>query len=59
LTFQRSVKKTIVEHLGQVGFLQAKQNVILLGLPFLGRGADRECLSASPVDVVGQAVISL
>jgi DNA replication protein DnaC len=32
-TFQRSVKKTIVEHLGQLDFLHAKQNVILLGPP--------------------------
>src|ERR1700683_1109518 len=30
-TFQRSVKKTIVEHLGQLDFLHGKQNVILLG----------------------------
>src|SRR4051794_3203685 len=32
-TFQRSVKKTIVEHLGQLDFLHARQNVILLGPP--------------------------
>jgi hypothetical protein len=32
-TFQRSVKKTIVEHLRQLDFLHAKQNVILLGPP--------------------------
>src|SRR5450432_2876332 len=32
-TFQRSVKKTIVEHLGQLDFLHAKDNVILLGPP--------------------------
>src|SRR3954466_13546049 len=36
-TFQRSVKKTIVEHLGQLDFLHARQNVILLGPP--GRGS--------------------
>ncbi|HEY6869003.1 MAG TPA: ATP-binding protein, partial [Novosphingobium sp.] len=30
-TFQRSVKKTIVEHLGQLDFLHARENVILLG----------------------------
>ena len=32
-TFQRSVKKTVVEHLGQLDFLHAKENVILLGPP--------------------------
>lgn len=36
-TFQRSVKKTIVEHLGQLDFLHAKQNVILLGPPGTGK----------------------
>src|ERR1700745_2156848 len=30
-TFQRSVKKTVIEHLGQLDFLHAKENVILLG----------------------------
>jgi DNA replication protein DnaC len=34
-TFQRSVKKTVVEHLGQLDFLHAKENVILLGPPDL------------------------
>ncbi len=34
-TFQRSVKKTVVEHLGQLDFLHARQNVILLGPPDL------------------------
>jgi DNA replication protein DnaC len=32
-TFQRSVKKQVVEHLGQLDFLHGKQNVILLGPP--------------------------
>jgi DNA replication protein DnaC len=36
-TFQRSVKKTIVEHLGQLDFLHARQNVILLGPPGTGK----------------------
>src|SRR5437763_15092826 len=36
-TFQRSVKKTIVEHLGQLDFLHAKENVILLGPPGTGK----------------------
>ena len=30
-TFQRSVKKQVIEHLGQLDFLHAKENVILLG----------------------------
>jgi DNA replication protein DnaC len=34
-TFQRSVKKTIVEHLGQLDFLHSRENVILLGPPGL------------------------
>src|SRR5947207_8281381 len=36
-TFQRSVKKTLVEHLGQLDFLHAKENVILLGPPGTGK----------------------
>src|ERR1700749_1445040 len=36
-TFQRSVKKTVVEHLGQLCFLHAKENVILLGPPGTGK----------------------
>jgi len=36
-TFQRSVKKTVIEHLGQLDFLHAKQNVILLGPPGTGK----------------------
>jgi hypothetical protein len=35
-TFQRSVKKTVVEHLGQLDFLHARENVILLGPPGAG-----------------------
>jgi DNA replication protein DnaC len=34
-TFQRSVKRQIVEHLGQLDFLHAKDNVVLLGPPCL------------------------
>jgi hypothetical protein len=33
LRFQRSVKKQILEHLGQLDFLHGRQNVILLGPP--------------------------
>src|ERR671930_1106417 len=36
-TFQRSVKKTVVEHLGQLDFLHAKENVVLLGPPGTGK----------------------
>ena len=36
-TFQRSVKKTVVEHLGQLDFLHARENVVLLGPPGTGR----------------------
>ena len=36
-TFQRSVKKTVIEHLGQLDFLHAKQNLILLGPPGTGK----------------------
>src|SRR6201996_624411 len=32
-TFPRSVKKTVIEHLGQLDFLHSRQNVILLGPP--------------------------
>src|SRR5471030_3349601 len=35
--FQRSVKKTVIEHLGQLDFLHGKQNVILLGPPGTGK----------------------
>src|ERR1700745_3151394 len=36
-TFQRSVKKQVIEHLGQLDFLHAKDNVILLGPPGTGK----------------------
>ncbi len=35
--FQRSVKRTIVEHLGQLDFLHGKENVVLLGPPGTGK----------------------
>jgi DNA replication protein DnaC len=34
-SFQRSVKKTLILHLGQLDFLTAKENVLLLGPPDL------------------------
>jgi DNA replication protein DnaC len=36
-TFQRSVKKQVVEHLGQLDFLHAKENVVMLGPPGTGK----------------------
>jgi len=36
-TFQRSVKRQVVEHLGQLDFLHAKDNVVLLGPPGTGK----------------------
>ena len=36
-TFQRSLKKTVIEHLGHLDFLHAKENVILLGPPGTGK----------------------
>jgi DNA replication protein DnaC len=36
-TFQRSVKKQVVEHLGQLDFLHARENVVLLGPPGTGK----------------------
>ncbi len=36
-TFQRSVKKTLISHLGQLDFLHARENVILLGPPGTGK----------------------
>jgi len=32
-TFQRSVRRQIIEHLGQLDFLAGKENVVLLGPP--------------------------
>jgi len=36
-TFQSSVKKAVVEHLGQLDFLHARENVVLLGPPGTGK----------------------
>ena len=36
-TFQRSVKRTVVEHLGQLDFLHGKENVVALGPPGTGK----------------------
>ncbi|HZJ29320.1 MAG TPA: IS21-like element helper ATPase IstB [Solirubrobacterales bacterium] len=36
-TFQRSVKRTVVEHLGQLDFLHGRENVVMLGPPGTGK----------------------
>jgi len=36
-TFQRSVKKQVIEHLGQLDFLHARDNLIMLGPPGTGK----------------------
>ncbi|MEJ7655434.1 MAG: IS21-like element helper ATPase IstB [Thermoleophilaceae bacterium] len=36
-TFQRSIKRQVIEHLGQLDFLHAKENVVLLGPPGTGK----------------------
>ena len=36
-SFQRSVRKQIVEHLGQLDFLHSKENVVMLGPPGTGK----------------------
>jgi DNA replication protein DnaC len=36
-SFQRSVKKPVIEHLGQLDFLHARENVVLLGPPGTGK----------------------
>ena len=54
-TFQRSVKKQVVEHLGQLDFLHAKENVVLLGPPGTGKShlaiaiSIRACLAGQRV----------
>src|SRR3982751_1395259 len=47
-TFQRSVKKTVVEHLGQLDFLHARENVILLGRPAPARATSRSPYRSAP-----------
>jgi DNA replication protein DnaC len=36
-TFQRSVRKTLIQHLGQLDFLAGRENVVLLGPPGTGK----------------------
>src|SRR2546425_2258462 len=54
-TFQRSVKRQVIEHLGQLDFLHAKENVVLLGPPGTGKShlaiaiSIRACLAGQRV----------
>ena len=54
-SFQRSVKKTLISHLGQLDFLAAKENVVLLGPPGTGKShlaialSIRACLAGQRV----------
>ena len=48
-TFQRSVKKQVIEHLGQLDFLHAKENVVLLGHPGPARRTWRSRSRSAPV----------
>jgi len=36
-TFQRSAKKQVIEHLGQLDFLHGRENIVLLGPPGTGK----------------------
>src|ERR671916_1188290 len=36
-SFQRSVRKTVIEHLGQLDFLHAKECIVALGPPGTGK----------------------
>jgi DNA replication protein DnaC len=36
-TFQRSVRRQVIEHLGQLDFLHTKENIVLLGPPGTGK----------------------
>jgi DNA replication protein DnaC len=54
-SFQRSVKKQVVEHLGQLDFVHAKENLVLLGPPGTGKShlaialSIRACLAGQRV----------
>src|SRR5437868_13004862 len=54
-TFQHSVKKQVVEHLGQLDFLHAQANIVLLGPPGTGKShlaiaiSIRACLAGQRV----------
>ena len=54
-TFQRSVQRQVIEHLGQLDFLHGKENVVLLGPPGTGKShlaialSIRACLAGQRV----------
>src|SRR5438128_6668276 len=54
-TFQHSVKKQVVEHLGQLDFLHAREHVVMLGPPGTGKShlaiaiSIRACLAGQRV----------
>jgi DNA replication protein DnaC len=54
-SFQRSVRKQVVEHLGQLDFLHARENVVMLGPPGTGKShlaiaiSIRACLAGQRV----------
>jgi DNA replication protein DnaC len=47
-TFQRSVKKTLIQHLGQLDFLHGRKNVVLLGPPGTGKTHPRSPWGSAP-----------
>ena len=48
-TFQRSVKKTLIQHLGQLDFLAGRENLVLLGPPGTGKVIWRSRSGSAPV----------
>ena len=56
-TFQRSVKKQVIEHLGQLDFLHAKANVILFGPARDGQDAHLRSRLGIRACLAGQRVL--